>query len=130
MASPEIIVSKDGIELNSPEEALFYGLCRFHEIPVERVMLSAEVEEGRLWYWPAFRVAVPKILDLHAEVADPQTDSALRPCRAAWRARSAGILAVLYREELDTLREASRPAQFAARLKLICNRRLLDEKTW
>jgi hypothetical protein len=119
------------IELNSPEEALFYGLCCFHEIPVERVMLSAETgEEDRLWHWPAFRVAVPKILDLHVEVADLQTDSVLRPSRAAWRARGAGQLVVLYREELDALREASRPAQFAARLKLIYNGWLLNEKAW
>lgn len=115
----KITVARDAVALDSPMEALFYGLCCFHEIPVERVVLSAAGElGGPLWHWPGFRVAVPKIIDSYVEISDGSNDAALRPCRTAWR-QSGHHLVVLYREELDSLREASRPAQFVARLKLL-----------
>jgi hypothetical protein len=121
-----ITVSPD-IELGSPMEALFYGLCCFHEIPVERIMLTAVTESGGTpWYWPGFRVAVPEVLDLHVEVSDAQNETWMRPCRAAFR-QAGQHLVVLYREELDTLREAARPSQFAARLKMIDSQRLMAE---
>jgi hypothetical protein len=119
------------IVLDSPMEALFYGLCHFHEVPVLRVVMEARpAGDMPAWQWTALRVAVPRILTVHVEIGSDLTDSAMRPYRAAWRAQHSGSLVVLYREELDTLREASRPAQFAARLKAIDSSRLLDEKTW
>jgi hypothetical protein len=54
-----------------------------------------------------------------AEVATGDDEAALRPVRDAWRTFSRRPLVVLYREELDTLREASRPSQFVARLRTI-----------
>jgi hypothetical protein len=101
----KVTVARDAVALDSPMEALFYGLCCFHEIPVERVMLSAAGEPGGplWWYWPGFRIAVPgSKAALWVEISDGQNDSALRPCRAAWR-QSGHRLAVLYREELHVL---------------------------
>lgn len=100
----KITVARDAVALDTPEEALFYGLCCFHEIPVERVVLSAVTEGGGLlWHWPAFRITLPGTLAIYAEVSDGQTESALRPCRTSWRASTPHRLAVLYREELHVL---------------------------
>jgi len=98
-----IRVAQDDIELNSPGEALFYGLCRLHEIPVERVMLSAVAEPGgSLFYWPGFCVARAS-LNMYAEVSDGQSEAAMRPLRDGWRASTPHRLAVLYQEELRVL---------------------------
>ena len=117
-----IIIADDDdkeIFLQSPGEALFYGLCWFHQIPVERTRLDRDsVESGSVWYCPSFRVVVPKLLDLWVEIADGDAEGVLRPCRAAYREQR-GRLAVIYREGLIGLREANRRAQFVARLKLL-----------
>lgn len=106
----------DGNQL-SWMDSLFYGLCGFHEIPAEQIMLSATAEGGGDWYWPGFRVVCPGVLDVYAETSDGSDDAVLRPLRAGWR-RPGRLLAVLYREDLDALRDSRRPAQFAARLKV------------
>lgn len=99
-----ITVTQDDVLLNSPEEALFYGLCHFHEVLVERVMMSAAAEGGgALFYWPGFCISSPGELALYAEVSDGQNESAMRPLRASWRLSTPHRLAVLYREELRTL---------------------------
>jgi hypothetical protein len=105
-----------GGDLPSWMDSLFWGLCCFHAIPAEQVMLKAPDEDGAAWHWPAFRVACPGVLDMYAETSDGSNDAALRPLREEWR-RPGRLLAVLYREDLDVLRDSSRPAQFAARLK-------------
>lgn len=125
----KISVAPD-IELGSPMEALFYGLCCFHEIPVRRVDQVHGVAVDGSWYSPGFRVVVPKILDVCVEIADGKNEAALRPARAAWRSLSRYRLVVLYREELDTLREAARPDQFAARLRMIDSQQIFNAKVW
>jgi hypothetical protein len=113
------------ITLQLPGEALLYGLCWFHEIPVERTRLDRDsVEAGNVWYCPSFHVVVPKFLDVWVEVADGECEDVLRPCREEYRNRLGRRLVILYREELDALRDARRPAQFIARLRLLADRRL------
>lgn len=103
------------VELDSPEEALFYGLCCFHEIHVKRPDPARAAIGG---YCPGFYVNVSKSTSYWVEVADGERDAELRPLRAAWRERVHLFpLAVLYREELNALRGAAGPAQFAARLR-------------
>lgn len=121
-----MIIIEDDIELESPEEALFYGLCCFHEVPVERASRSlaiAVAEHPGTWWQPGFRVAVPRLLDTWVEVADGQRESQFRLPRNVWRKSLGHPLAVLYREDLDFLRDADRPAQFVARLKQAAARR-------
>lgn len=115
----KISVNQDEITLESPEEALFWSLCRFHGITVQRARLDGDsVFNGDVLYCPGFRVFVPKILDLWVEAADGDGEAMLRPLRTAWRAEyGTRRLVVLYREELDRLRDAGRPAQFVARLR-------------
>jgi hypothetical protein len=114
----KVTVAPD-IALDSPMEALFYGLCCFHEISVRQVDPVHGVAVDGNWYWPRFHVAAPQVLDVCVEVASGEDEAVLRPMRAAWRNFSARRLVVLYREELDSLRDAARPAQFAARLRLL-----------
>jgi hypothetical protein len=113
-----------GIELDSPQEALFYGLCCFHEIPVIRntPALGGVVDGQGGWYAPGFYVAVEKMLELFVEVADGTEDVVRRNARERWRKLGMRRLAVLYRDDLDQLRDAGRPAQFVARLRLIGGR--------
>lgn len=106
------------ITLQSPGEALFWGLCWLHQIPVERTRLDRDsVESGDVWYCPGFHVVVPNFLDVWVEVADGDGESVLRPAREAYRERLGRRLTVLYREDLDRLRDATRPAAFVARLR-------------
>jgi hypothetical protein len=108
------------VTLQSPGEALFYGLCWLHQIPAERTRLDRDsVECGDVMYCPGFHVAVPKMLDVRVEIADGdhRAEAVLRPCRAAYRQVTGRHLIVLYREDLDRLRDAGKAAQFVARLK-------------
>jgi hypothetical protein len=117
-----IIAGEDDpdVILQSPGEALFWGLCWLHQIPVERTRLDRDsVEAGDVWYCPGFHVAVPGVLDLWIEVADGDGEGVLRPARAAYREKLGRRLVVLYREDLDRLRDAGRAAQFASRLRLL-----------
>lgn len=110
-----IRVTDDDIELGSPLEALFYGLCCFHEIYVRRIDPARAAIGG---YCPGFYVNVSKSTSYWVEVADGEHDAELRPLRAAWRERTRLFpLAVLYREQLAELLAAARPAQFTALLR-------------
>jgi hypothetical protein len=113
------ITTAPDIAPDSPMEALFYGLCYFHEVPAERVMLSAAAERGgQLWYWPGFCVAVPGSLALYAEVSDGQHESVMRPLRTSWRASTPHRLAVLYRDELHVLMTRANSHAFMEQLKI------------
>jgi hypothetical protein len=112
-----IAVGQD-VMLNSPGEALFWGLCHFHEAPVERSdQFAICTSPGGPWYHPGFRVCAPRIVDVWVEVADGQEDAARHHGRDCWRQGSTLPLVVLYREDLDALREARYLAQFLARLR-------------
>lgn len=110
-------VAGGDVELDSPEEALFYGLCCWYGIPVQFLrpgLMSAEADGlmycPRLWIsWGPTKLAV--------EISDAADEGTMRPLRAAWRDAYHKQLAVIYREQLATLLEASWPAQFAARLR-------------
>lgn len=96
----KITVAEDGIALDSPEEALFYGLCRFHGIPVERVGRSrAQDVSGSGWYCPDFYLPG---LDAWVEVVSGNAEEGTRAQRTGWRMPSRR-LAVLYRDELHVL---------------------------
>jgi hypothetical protein len=122
-----IVIDRDDepdITLQSPGEALFWGLCWLHEIPVERARLDRDsVQSGDVWYCPGFHVVVPKFLNLWVEIADGDGEGVLRPAREAYRKVVGRRLVVLYREDLDNLRDASRQSQFIARLRLLDQRR-------
>lgn len=108
-----------------PMAALFWFLCWLHEIPAERTRLDRDSAGGSaLMYCPDFRVAVPKMLDVYVELSDGQDEGTLRPLRDAWRTAVQRTLVVVYREQLYDLREASRPAQFVARLRMIDDARV------
>lgn len=118
-----VTVGQDDVELDSPWEALFWGLCRFHEVPVIRNTDAGIEDSHGGWYQPGFHVAVPNIVDVWVEVADGCEDAARRHGRNCWRTFGTRRLVVLYRDDLDALRDAGRPAQFAARLRQTQGRR-------
>jgi hypothetical protein len=122
------VIIQDGngyVGLRSPAEALFWGLCHFHEVAVEQSHEFAIATGPRgSWYHPGFRVYAKGIVDVWVEVADGQEDAARRHGRECWRQANTPPLVVLYREDLDALRDARRPAQFVARLRLLAGRRL------
>jgi len=121
-----ITVAEEDVELRSLGEALFWALCRFHEAPVERSADYAVcTSPGGPWYHPGFRVCAPRIVDVWVEVADGQEDAARRHARDCWRRMNTAPLLVLYREDLDALREARYLAQFLARLRQIQGSRRL-----
>lgn len=117
----KITVPEEDLGLTSPGEALFYGLCWFHGVPVNALRPgSAGVEAEGVTYCPSFWVAAPEAqLGLAVEVSDGGDEAVMRPLRAAWRGKFRKALAVLYREDLDVLRDAYHPAQFTARLRRI-----------
>ena len=114
----KITMAQDGIALNSPEEALFYGLCCFHEIPVEHVLLSARLEhDGPLWHWNGFHVTGPGSLNMSVEISDGSNEASLRRLRDAFR-QSGHRLAVLYREELRVLMTRANGHQVEKQLRI------------
>lgn len=120
------VIIQDGngyVGLRSPAEALFWGLCHFHEVAVEQSHEYAIGTSPGGWYHPGFRVCAPRIVDVWVEVADGQEDSARHHGRDCWRQANTAPLVVLYREDLDALREARYLAQFLARLRQIQGRR-------
>jgi hypothetical protein len=104
-------------------EMLFFSLCLFWKIPVERADRSQAISFGiNGWYCPDFWLPT---LELWVEVKGFEDDDD-RARYEAWR-QAGRRLTVLGRDELDTLREASRDSQFAARLKLIDDARMLAD---
>jgi hypothetical protein len=119
-----ITVAEEDVELRSLGEALFWALCRFHEAPVERSDgYAIGTSPGGPWYHPGFRVHAPRIVDVWVEVADGCEDEARHHGRECWRQANTSPLVVLYREDLDALREARYLAQFLARLRHIQGQR-------
>ena len=91
------------IIFESGYECLFWSLCTFLKIPVERADRSQAVQVGEDgWYCPDFYLPESK---LYVEVKGYEDDDDRDRC-AAWRA-SGRQLAVLRREELDVLRACS-----------------------
>lgn len=86
-----ITIAEDGIELNSPGEALLYGLLRLWGVPVEH--------SGR-HYCPAF--FLPEA-ELWAEVRGPEDDQGRYD---AWRAAGCRLV-VLGAMELEELRKTN-----------------------
>lgn len=119
----KVTVAEEDVTLDSLWEALFWGLCRFHEAPVERSDEYAIGTSPGGWYHPGFRVCAPRIVDVWVEVADGREDAARRHGRDCWRQANTAPLVVLYREDLDALREARYLAQFLARLRQIQGQR-------
>lgn len=111
------ITMDDDIALDSPGEALFYGLCCWYGIPVRTLNLNTcSAEANGLAYCPRFWISWEP-LELAVEVSDAADEGTMRPLRTAWRAAYHQQLAVVYREQLADLLEARRPAHFAARLR-------------
>jgi hypothetical protein len=97
----KIIIADDAIVLDSPYEALFYGLMRLWKVPCERAdrsMAVQPIDDG--WYCPDFYLPG---LDTWVEVKGfEDEDDRIR--YEAWRKAGAGRrLAVLRREELHVL---------------------------
>lgn len=107
------IVVEDAIVLDSPYEALFYGLLRLWKIPVERADRSEAVKVGgNGWYCPDFYLPD---LKTWVEVKGYE-DEDDRARYAAWRAE-VHKLAVLRREELDVLRTRANASEVREQLK-------------
>lgn len=106
-------ITVDGIELNSPEEALFYGLMRLWKVPCERADRSRAISvNGSGWYCPDFYLPEQ---DLWAETKGfEEEDHRLR--YACWR-MPGKKLAVLRREQLDVLRAIAQGTQAIAYLE-------------
>ena len=103
------------IELDSPEEALFYGLCCFHGIPVTRPGRNcAEDFNGSGWYCPDFYLPG---LDLWIEVVSSDTRESTRAQRTGWR-MPGRRLAVLYRDEMYVLMNRANSHVIAEQLKI------------
>lgn len=94
------IVIEDAMVLDSPYEALFYGLLRLWKIPVERADRSRAISvNGSGWYCPDFYLPD---MDIWVEIKGfEEEDHRLR--YAAWR-MFGRKLAVLRRLELHSLR--------------------------
>jgi hypothetical protein len=107
------IVVEDAMVLDSPYEALFYGLMRMWKIPCERADRSQAVSvNGSGWYCPDFYLPEQ---DLWTEIKGfEEEDHRLRYAR--WRA-SGRMLAVLRREQLDALRVMAQGTQAIAYLE-------------
>lgn len=94
------IAIEDALVLDSPYEALLYGLLRLWKIPVERADREQAIEvNGSGWYCPDFWLPG---LDLWVEVKGFEDQDDRDRC-AAWRA-AGHQLVVLSRIELHTLR--------------------------
>ncbi len=106
------------IIFESSYECLFWALCMFWKVPVQRADRALAIPvNGDGWYCPDFRVVIPHLdLDIWVEVKGFEDDDD-RSRYSAWR--TAGHkLAVADRDLLDSLRDADRDSQFVARLKL------------
>lgn len=93
------IVVDDAVVLDSPWEALFWGLCAFRKLPIERFDRERGVEwRSDCWYAPDFWLPS---LELAVEVkGSPDGDDPTR-----WQ-KFSGSLTVLGREELEMLCKA------------------------
>lgn len=108
------IVVDDAVVLDSGFEALFWGLCSLWKIPVERADRSKAVMiGGNGWYCPDFYVLG---LNAWVEVKGFEDDDD-RARYDAWRAEG-HTLAVLHREELETLRRQASVNEAWEQLKL------------
>jgi hypothetical protein len=107
------IVVDDAIVLDSPWEALIWGLLRMWKIPVERADREMAVQvSGDGWYCPDFYLTGPQ---LWVEVKGYE-DEDDRGRYASWRA-AGRTLAVLRREHLDVLRVLAQGTQAVAYLE-------------
>jgi hypothetical protein len=108
------IVLEDAMVLDSPYEALFYGLCRLWKIPCERADRQQAVPvNGDGWYCPDFYLPD---LQIYVEVKGFEDDDDRARC-AAWRAVP-HELAVLHREELHVLRTRANDGVVKQQLKI------------
>ncbi len=93
------IVVEDSVVLDSKWEALFWGLCGFLKIPVERGDRSQAVAIGNGWYCPDFFLPQREIW-VEVKGFEDEDD---RARYAAWRA-AGHLLAVVGPQELEGLR--------------------------
>jgi hypothetical protein len=108
------IVVEDAMVLDSPYEALFYGLMRLWKIPAERADRShAQDVNGSGWYCPDFYLPG---LDIWVEVKGFEDDNH-RARYAGWR-MSGRKLTVLRREELHTLMTRANGNVVAEQIKI------------
>lgn len=93
------IVVDDATVLDSGYEALFWGLCRFHKVPIERYDREQGVEWSKdCWYAPDFLLPSLGVAVELKGVEDPEDDM-------RWEAftEQRGALVVLLREDLEAL---------------------------
>lgn len=104
----KIVIKDDGVTLESPDEALFYGLLRLLKVPVERTthLWPEGRSDGKYQWCPDFYLTGK---DLWVEVKGSEDDDDRARC-VAWRA-AGHRLAVLHREQLDVLRVIAQDSQ-------------------
>jgi hypothetical protein len=107
------IVVDDAIVLDSPYEALFWGLLRLWKIPVERADRELAIAHGDGWYCPDFYLPG---LDVWVEVKGYEDDDDRARC-AAWRA-AGRRLAILSRVELHLLRSRANDGVIREQLRI------------
>lgn len=110
----KIIITEDGVTLDSPEQAFFWGLCSLWKIPVERGDRAKAIDvNGSGWWCPDFYLPG---LHIWAEIKDSEgSDNPL--WYDAWR-MSGRKLAVLRRQELDVLRTRANANEVWEQLKV------------
>lgn len=114
----KVKVTREDVELDSPAEALFYGLMHLHGIVVSCIPAGMAIEVGGICYWPGFCIAVPGAPGcLWVEVSDGQAEHMFRPARARWR-EEGHRLAVLYPEELRDLVTRANGRQVLEQLRI------------
>jgi transposase len=92
------ILVEDAVVLDSPYEALFWGLCSLFKLQVERADRSQAVPIGDGWYCPDFWLPT---VDLYVETKGYENEDD-RARYAAWRTSGRPLL-VLGRENLISL---------------------------
>ena len=106
------IVIEDALVLDSPFEALFYGLCRLWKIEIVRADRAEAIPFGEKgWYCPDFYLPD---LRLYVEVKGFEDDDDRARCDEWRKSRQ---LAVLRREELHVLRTRANDGVVREQLK-------------
>lgn len=103
------------IEVQTPADALLYGLCWSHRISFTYGPSPAWAVNG---YCPPFCLTLPRLGTVWVETATGQHETAMRPLRSVWReAHPAERLIVVYDDMFELLRSPRNVSAFERNLQ-------------